>query len=1014
MGGGFANDEAGGDGKGLGGRAGGGLLDAGEEGTNGVGGDFGLGHAYGGEGGVNKFREMDVVKAHEGHVLGNTEAALLKCAKGADGGHIVGAEDRGGRVRQGKEGGYTMHAAFELVIALENEVFAGGAAGLLHGGEEGLAAKEGGVLLEGAGDETDVAVAEVGEVLDRLQHALAVVDEEDVLGKAGVGDVNEDHGDVAMQKLVEDGVFNAKGHHGDAVDVALNHAAEAVLEFGVVVGGADKKLIAAIDGGSLEALDELGEEGIGDVGDKESEEAAFAGDERAGLGVRKVVEVADGLMDAGGELRVDGRDVVDGAGHSGDRDAGAFCDVADVKAGCGCDGAGWTVWLSGHRSRNSLLSDRTLAWSSFHVYTRREGVILCVRKKTITSVSWDGAMRDLRVSRRRFVKGSAALAAGTAVMRGAPGMGLVGPEREVADPGQVALTQFEYGDVQLLDGPMLEQFRHNHQLFLNLSEDSLLKPFRQSAGMPAPGEEMGGWYSPSSRFDPPKDMTGYIPGHSFGQYLSGLARASAVTGDAATKAKVARLVAGFAPTVTTKFYQGYCLPAYTFDKTNCGLIDAHQFAGDPQAMAVLAKATDAVLPWLPEKALNRDEMAARPHPTVAYTWDEPYTLPENFYLGYQRGAGNRYRALARKYLQDDTYFGPLADGKNVLPGQHAYSHLNALCSAVQSYLTDGSEMHLRAAKNGFRFVLEQSFATGGWGPDEGFRRPGTDELAKSLQSSHNSFETPCGAYGHFKVTRYLQRVTGESWYGDSMEAVLYNTILGARPIRPDGVSFYYADYNNDAHKVDYDQKWPCCSGTFPQLTADYGISSYLRSPQGIAVNLYVPSRVSWRQGGARVSLTQRTTYPVADETAMELEMDRPERFRVQLRVPAWAGPKTAIRVNGKAAGVEVRPGTWAVVDREWRDGDRIELTLDIALRLVPIDPGHPDVVALVRGPVALFAIEPGSGGGTAPRMTRAQLMTAERASAGSADWVVRTDAGRVLMRPYPAITRERYRLYQQV
>ena len=112
------------------------------------------------------------------------------------------------------------------------------------------------------------------------------------------------------------------------------------------------------------------------------------------------------------------------------------------------------------------------------------------------------------------------------------------------------------------------------------------------------------------------------------------------------------------------------------------------------------------------------------------------------------------------------------------------------------------------------------------------------------------------AYGQFKVTRYLMRVTGDSRYGDAMETILCNTILGARPISPDGVSFYYADYNNhDAKKVDYEQKWPCCSGTFPQLTADYGISSYLRSAHGINVNLYVPSRITWQQGSARASLT---------------------------------------------------------------------------------------------------------------------------------------------------------------
>jgi DUF1680 family protein len=602
-------------------------------------------------------------------------------------------------------------------------------------------------------------------------------------------------------------------------------------------------------------------------------------------------------------------------------------------------------------------------------------------------------------NRRQFLKSSAALAAGATLLPH-------GVVKTLAADGTVPpLSQFDYGDVQLLDGPMLEQFHNNVSLFMSLPDDNLLKPFRQLAGLPAPGEDMGGWYTPSKDFDPPKNMTGYIPGHSFGQYLSGLARAYAVTGDKATQQKVHRLVAGFAPTVTTKFYDGYCIPAYTFDKTNCGLIDAHQFAGDPQALAVLNQATDAVLPWLPDRALDREQMLARPHKNISYTWDETYTLPENFYLAYQRGAGDRYRQLAQRFLEDDTYFGPLSENVNVLPGQHAYSHVNALCSAMQAYLTDGSAKHLRAAENGFRFVREQSFATGGWGPDESFREPDTDALAKTLHSSHHSFETPCGAYGHFKIARYLIRVTGESTLGDSMEAVLYNTILGARPIRPDGVSFYYADYNIDAKKVDYEQKWPCCSGTFPQITADYCISSYFRSPKGVYVNLYVPSRVSWNQGGARVTMTQETRYPDVGETALHLKLDRAQQFVIALRVPAWAGSKTSVRVNGKPVAAAPKAGTWLEIDRTWKDGDRVEWTIDMPLRLVPLDAQHTNLVALLHGPVALFAIEPG-----AKTMSKQQLLRAVYASTG---WEVTTDQGKVLMRPYAAIDTEHYRLYQE-
>ena len=575
-------------------------------------------------------------------------------------------------------------------------------------------------------------------------------------------------------------------------------------------------------------------------------------------------------------------------------------------------------------------------------------------------------------------------------------------------PAIAPLQQLNYEQVQLLEGPMLDQFRHNHSLFLNLNDDSMLKPFRQLTGQPAPGEDMGGWYSPSPLFDPPKNMTGYVPGHTFGQYLSGLARAYAITRDPATQQKVHRLVSGFAPTATKDFYRDYCLPAYTFEKTMCGLSDAYALAGDPNARAVLDKATDAVLPWLPEKALNRKEMAARPHPNVAYTWDESYTLPENFYIAYTRGAGDRYRQLARRFLQDDTYFNPLSEGQNVLPGEHAYSHVNALCSAMQSYKVDGSQKHFNAARNGFRFVLEQSFATGGWGPNETFQKPDSSGLADSLTKTHSSFETPCGAYGHFKITRYLLTATGDSAYGDSMETVLYNTILGARPIKPNGITFYYADYSNDAVKRDYEQAWPCCSGTFPQLTADYGISSYFRTPQALYVNLYVPSRVSWRQGSASARLTQNTSYPNGNESSLHLQIDRPEHFTIALRIPAWAGPSTRVLINGRNANLHLTPGSWLSIDRTWKNNDRIELSIDMPLRLVPLDKQHPDLVALMRGPVTLFAIHPMTGA-----ITKQNLLSARRASASSTDWQVSTSAQQMTMKPFSAITTEHYRLYQQ-
>jgi len=613
---------------------------------------------------------------------------------------------------------------------------------------------------------------------------------------------------------------------------------------------------------------------------------------------------------------------------------------------------------------------------------------------------------SLRVSRRTFLQAASATTA-------AAYAGRIVPAWAESSKSLVAvntpLNTFAYSEVELLDGPMKQQFEENHARFLHLEDDRLLKVFRQNAGLRAPGEDMGGWYDGTGFSLIRNDFHAFIPGHSFGQYVSALARSYAVTGSEETRAKVNRLVKGYAETLDPKarFFVDYRLPAYTYDKLSCGLIDAHEFAQDPIAMDVHEKLTRAMLAYLPEKALSRQEQRARPHKDTSYTWDETYTLPENLFLAYQRSGKTFYRDMGKQYLEDDRYFNPLAQGNNVLPFEHAYSHVNAFSSAMQAYITLGSEKHLQAAKNGFNMlVTTESFATGGWGPDESFGEPERGQLGDSLTSTHASFETPCGSYGHFKITRYLLRVTKDSKYGDSMERVLYNTILGARPIQADGTSFYYSDYSTTGKKVWYGQKWPCCSGTFPQVAADYHISTYLRSDDGVYVNLYTPSRVEWHDGSARCGLRQQTKYPFDNKIQIQVSGSQPVEYTVYLRIPAWATPDPVVSVNGNRVG-DVRPGTFASVRRTWRDGDRIELELPMPLRLEQVDENHPSVVALLQGPLVLMAISEAQ-----PAFDRSALLRAQPVGNGTADWkATSADGSNVVMRPFMNIDKENYSTY---
>jgi uncharacterized protein len=614
----------------------------------------------------------------------------------------------------------------------------------------------------------------------------------------------------------------------------------------------------------------------------------------------------------------------------------------------------------------------------------------------------------LDLNRRTFLKSAGATAASTYVAKAIPAWGVSAEKSLVAVVPRLAT--FAYSDVQLLDGPMKRQFEQNHARFLNLEDDRLLKVFRQAAGLPAPGDDMGGWYDIGGFSLIRNDFHGFIPGHSFGQYLSALARAYAVSGDEPTRAKVNRLVKGYAETLDSqaKFFVDYRLPAYTYDKLSCGLIDAHEFAKDPMAMDVHEKLTRAMVAYLPEKALSRQQQRSRPHKDTSYTWDETYTLPENLFLAYQRSGKAFYRDMGKKYLEDDTYFNPLAEGNNVLPFEHAYSHVNAFSSAMQAYITLGSEKHLRAATNGFEMLLKtQSFATGGWGPDESFGEPERGQLGDSLSSTHASFETPCGSYGHFKITRYLLRVTKDSKYGDSMERVLYNTILGAWPIQADGTSFYYSDYSTTGKKVWYGQKWPCCSGTFPQLATDYHISTYFRSGDGVYVNLFTPSTLQWTEGNTRHGLRQETRYPFDSKVEIGVSASRPAEYTMYIRIPEWTSSDPVISVNGNRVPGSQQPGAFASIRRTWKDGDRIELELPMSLRVEAVDANHPDLVALLHGPLVLLALEDSQ-----PSFDKSALLSARPVNNAMGDWMANSREGTpVVMRPFMNIDKEKYSTY---
>ena len=506
--------------------------------------------------------------------------------------------------------------------------------------------------------------------------------------------------------------------------------------------------------------------------------------------------------------------------------------------------------------------------------------------------------------------------------------------------------EFPFGAVRLTGGLLKQQFDRIHTHYLALSNDRLLKVFRQRVGLPAPGPDMGGWY----------DENGFVPALTFGQYISGLSRIGAATGDQASHSKVRALVAGFGEFLsrTDNPYAGpgaeKMWPAYVMDKYLIGLIDAYRLSNVEQAKELIPEVIAKCRPFTSPVSLDRIGKKDPPY-------DETYVISENLFAAAEITAERKYFDLAVHYLLDTEWFDPLAVGKDVLPTKHAYSHTIALSSGGKAYLATGNPKYKKALENAWRFMEPQRFASGGWGPEEQFVELGKGKLFESLNNSTAHFETPCGAYADLKLARYLIRMTGDPRYGDGLERTLYNTILATRTPDSDGAYPYYSNYGANATKKYYHRKWPCCSGTLIQAVADYLLNIYFHDAEALYVNLFTPSTVSWQRPSGTIEVEQVTNYPA--ENTSRIAIRSGGKFTLKVRIPAWT-PGVTIRINGSSV-TPVMAGQYSVIERLWKEGDTVNILVKQPLRILPIDESHPEIVALLRGAVMYVGLNPWEG-----------------------------------------------------
>lgn len=218
----------------------------------------------------------------------------------------------------------------------------------------------------------------------------------------------------------------------------------------------------------------------------------------------------------------------------------------------------------------------------------------------------------------------------------------------------------------------------------------------------------------------------------------------------------------------------------------------------------------------------------------------------------------------------------------------------------------------------------------------------------------------CVGVTWMKFCSQIMRLTGSPAAMDEIEKYVYNGLLGA--MKPTGDGFSYVNLLNGNKVVNYGWGWKfngfyvtCCNLNGPMGLAYIPYVAVMEDGSGPVVNLYNACNVETRTpGGQALHLSLETDFPLSGKVTLRVSPEQKEKFTVKLRIPAWS-KGTVLAVNGKR--MEVTAGTYVAITRKWSKGDTVELTFDMACRLVDAphgtDPAGDNFRAVVRGPIVL-------------------------------------------------------------
>jgi hypothetical protein len=518
-------------------------------------------------------------------------------------------------------------------------------------------------------------------------------------------------------------------------------------------------------------------------------------------------------------------------------------------------------------------------------------------------------------------------------------------------------NEFPLKDVTLLDG----QFKHardlNIETLLKYDADRLLAPFRKEAGLPEKAKLFPNW----------EGLDGHIGGH----YLSAMAMNYAATGNAECKKRMDYMIAvlkacqdanginnadwgkgylGGVPNSKNiwsnlqkgdfKAYRAAWVPWYNVHKMYAGLRDAWAYTGNEDAKVIFLKFCDWGIDIT--SALSDTQMQSM--------------------LDMEHGGINEIYADAFKITGNDKY----------LTAAKRFSH-RKLLDAMSSHTDNLDNIHANTQVPkavGFQriadFTSDKMFGEAGSFFWETVTRTRTLAFGGNSRreyfpgfASYIDFVTEvegpesCNSYNMLRLTEHLFRARPLAKYADYYEKTLYNHILSTQ--HPEHGGYVYFTPARPRHYRVYSSPnegmW-CCVGSGMENHGKYNQFIYTHHQDSLFLNLFIPSELNWREKGLKIR--QSTTFPDEEQTRLTI-IEGSSRFKLFVRYPSWVRRGALeITINGKAISIESQPSSYVTIDRQWKKGDVVLITLPMHNSIEKL-PNVPEYIAFLHGPILLGA-----------------------------------------------------------